>query len=190
MTSAPMVFEIAPAEPAVMIPSGIRRLSAWLFDYFLVAVYMGVLFFVAFILTGGKLEIEGLSTPGSRQLFVSLTLTLPVLLAFTIFEASTWQGTVGKRATRLLVTDRNLRRIGFGRSLVRSALKLLPWELASTFVHRVPKVGDIPAVAWAALIGSGTLTAVYVGGLFFRSRRPLYDLVAGTRVVQTAEPRS
>jgi uncharacterized RDD family membrane protein YckC len=164
-------------------PSGLRRVSAWLIDYFLVAIYLGVLFFVTFVVTGGRLEIAGIATPGARQLLGAVTLTIPVVLYFAICEASSRQGTIGKQATRLRVTGRDLERIGFGRSLLRSSLKFAPWELAHAGIHHIPKAGDIPWPAWAVLLASLALAGVYLAGLFSRQGRPLYDLVAGTRVV-------
>src|SRR5262245_46986154 len=112
---ATMVIEAHhPKRPSVM-----RRLSAWMIDFFLVSVFLGLVFFLKFVFTVGKLEIGGVSTPGSRQILGALTLTLPVLLYFAISEASVRQGSVGKLAMRLKVTDCENRRIGLGRSLLR-----------------------------------------------------------------------
>lgn len=153
-------------------------------DYFFVACYGGVLFFAVFVVTGGSLTIAALSTPGSRHLVGALTLTLPVVVYFAISDSSRRQGTIGKQATRLSVTDRAGRRIGIFRSLARSTFKFLPWELAHTFVHRLPKDGDVPWPLGLVLATSLGLAALYLAGLFMGARRPLYDLVAGTRVVQ------
>jgi uncharacterized RDD family membrane protein YckC len=139
---------------------------------------------VIFLVTGGSLILPGVSTPGARQLLGACTLTLPVILYFAISEASARQGTIGKLATRLRVTDRQLRRIGFGRSLLRSAIKFAPWEVAHLSIHRIPKEGDIPPVVWAGLVGSLGLAAIFVAGLFPGQGRPLYDVLAGTRVVE------
>jgi uncharacterized RDD family membrane protein YckC len=180
-----MVIEARLQDGAEIVPSGTRRIFAWMVDYFVVAVYMGVLFFATFVLTRVGLELDAIKTPAARQLVGALTLTIPVILYFAIAESSKAQGTIGKLATRLKVTDRNLNRITFGRSLARSMLKFLPWELAHTFVHRVPKTGEIPSLAWAALVGSFALALVYLIGLFVRPGRTLYDVLAGTRVVQS-----
>ena len=183
-----MLIEDVALKAAAQRPSALRRLAAWIVDYFIVAVYMGVLFFVSFLITGGRLRLDVLTTPGTRQLLGAVTLTLPVVVYFAISEASTRQGTIGKLTTRLMVTDLSLRRISFGRSLVRSALKFLPWELAHTFVHRVPALGPIPGGALAALLASIALASIYLVGLFGGQRRPVYDLIAGTRVVSRNIP--
>lgn len=56
--------------------------------------------------------------------FYALNL-LCVWLYFALFESSTWQGTPGKRALGLFVTDMQGRRISFGRATVRFFGKLL-----------------------------------------------------------------
>jgi uncharacterized RDD family membrane protein YckC len=179
-----MVIEARMRQAVAPVPSALRRLTAWMIDYFIVAIYMGLLFFVIFLVTGGSLILPGVSTPGARQILGAGTLTLPVLLYFAIMEASARQGTIGKQATRLRVTDRQLHRIGFGRSLLRSAIKFTPWEVAHLSIHRIPKEGDTPPVVLAGLVGSLALAAIYLAGLFPGQGRPLYDVLAGTRVVE------
>ena len=179
-----MVSDATARRGSADVPSGLRRLSAWLIDYFLVAIYMGIIFFVVFVVTGGRLEIPGVATPGARQLLGAATLTIPVLLYFALCEASSRQGTIGKQATRLRVTGRDHERIGLARSLVRSGLKFTPWEIAQTAIHRIPMSGDIPWPVWAGLVVSMLLALLYLVALFTGQGRPLYDLVAGTRVVE------
>lgn len=78
-------------------------------------------------------------------------------------------------------------RIGLGRSSLRTAVKLAPWELSHFAIWRLtagPTVPDAaPPVAlglvWA-LVGANLVSIVVT-----RRRRTLYDLVAGTVVVTT-----
>jgi uncharacterized RDD family membrane protein YckC len=179
-----MVSDAASLGATTIVPSGLRRVSAWLIDYFLVAIYMGIVFFVVFVVTGGRLEIPGVSTPGARQLLGAATLTIPVLLYFALCEASARQGTIGKQATRLRVVGRDHERIGLGRSLVRSGLKFAPWEIAHTAIHRIPLSGDIPWPVWAGLVVSMLLSLAYLAALFTGHGRTPYDALAGTRVVE------
>jgi uncharacterized RDD family membrane protein YckC len=44
-------------------------------------------------------------------------------LYYTLFEASAWQATPGKRILRLYVTDLNGRRITFARALLRNVAR-------------------------------------------------------------------
>src|SRR5699024_2302400 len=43
---------------------------------------------------------------------------------------SKWQGTLGKRKMGISVVDGFRQRIGIGRSVVRTVIKFLPWEVA------------------------------------------------------------
>jgi uncharacterized RDD family membrane protein YckC len=56
---------------------------------------------------------------------------LPILY-FALFEASSWQGSPGKLALGLVVTDLRGRRLGFARALARQGLKLL--DVATSMV--------------------------------------------------------
>jgi uncharacterized RDD family membrane protein YckC len=179
-----MVSDAGTRVASAITPSGLRRVCAWLIDYFLVAIYMGVLFFVVFVATGGRLEIAGVSTPAARHLLGAVTLTLPVVLYFAIAEASARQGTIGKQATGLRVTGRDLERISFGRSLLRTAIKFAPWEIAHAAIHRIPLDGEIAWPVLAGLLGSMLVAGTYFATLFTRHGRPIYDLLAGTRVIE------
>lgn len=56
---------------------------------------------------------------------VLLGLALFGCLYYTIFEASAWQATPGKRIMRLYVTDLRGRRLSFGRALLRNLARQL-----------------------------------------------------------------
>lgn len=56
---------------------------------------------------------------------VLLLVALAGCLYYTLFEASPWQATPGKRILRLYVTDLSGRRISFGRALLRNLARQL-----------------------------------------------------------------
>ncbi len=64
------------------------------------------------------------------QLYVLLTISLPVWLYFTYFDSKKTVGTFGKRIMKLSVTDTQSERIGLKKSFIRTLLKLSPWEIA------------------------------------------------------------
>jgi uncharacterized RDD family membrane protein YckC len=65
------------------------------------------------------------------ELYTLLTISLPIWLYFALCEQSKWQATLGKRLLKLRVVDElNYTRIRFPRSLLRTLVKLLPWEIA------------------------------------------------------------
>jgi len=57
--------------------------------------------------------------PQPAPLAIALLVALGCVY-YTMFEASSWQATPGKRILRLYVTDMNGQRITFGRALIRS----------------------------------------------------------------------
>src|SRR5690625_6907242 len=57
-------------------------------------------------------------------------ITLPVSLYFVLCECSKGQGTLGKRKVGIRVVDGLGQRIGFSRSILRTVVKFLPWEIA------------------------------------------------------------
>ena len=67
----------------------------------------------------------------NTEVYTLLTISLPVWLYFALFEISAWQATPGKRLLRLKTLDITTRnRISFPQAVVRTLLKLLPWEIA------------------------------------------------------------
>jgi uncharacterized RDD family membrane protein YckC len=115
-----------------------------------------------------------------------LGLTPPVGLYFALAEASPQQATLGKRLLRLRVVATAGQRLSYGRSLLRTALKLAPWELAHTAIWHTPGRPFVsPPGAWGVTGYALSLVAAgwYLAALFLGGRRPPYDRAAGSRVV-------
>jgi uncharacterized RDD family membrane protein YckC len=168
-----------------------RRIAAFGVDYLIIAAWIGLITAIGFgarALLGiesGPIVSQADKLRGHALAFLSLT--LPVILYFAIAESSGWRATVGKRALGLRVLTVTGKRVGLGRSLVRSAIKFLPWEVAHTAIWHVPgqpfvsEPAPINFLGYAvALAGAGVFAAAVFRG---RGRTP-YDLVAGTMVVE------
>ncbi|MBJ7599175.1 MAG: hypothetical protein DLM67_06035 [Candidatus Nephthysia bennettiae] len=137
-----------------------RRLGAFAID--LVFVLVGCL--VVTLLIAVLLAIALISSGGSAptddplvQVAAFLILLVLTWLYFAGLESSGWQGTLGKRMTGLLVTDRAGRRLSFWRSTGRYFAKILS--------------------ALPILIG-------YLLAAFTPQKQALHDLIAGTLVVK------
>jgi uncharacterized RDD family membrane protein YckC len=89
------------------------------------------------------------------------------VLWWAAFEASPWQASPGKRWLGMRTIQAEGRKVGFGRSLGRSALKALP-------------LAAVPVWPWMAA-AVGAVAAVLI--LVDRRRRSYPDLVAGTAVI-------
>jgi len=127
-------------------------------------------------------------SPRVADAFAFVTLVAPATLTFAWQESSTRQATFAKRHMGLRVVDRAGRRLSLPRSLTRSVVKFLPWQLAHTAVFAL--IADPESMGMVAL--SITAQVVVVGSVLVMTldpqHRALHDWVAGTRVVGPALP--
>lgn len=158
----------------------LRRLVAFAIDCGLLAVYAAMLFAVS-----PFLRPFFTSSAYSAELTGFLLLTLPFGLYCAVCEASSWSATIGKRVMKLRVVDSNTgKRIRFSRSLLRSTVKFLPWELAHFAIwHAFVFVSSLQYVAMGVLTLSYILMIIYVVGLIRIPHRTMYDRIAATKVV-------
>lgn len=153
-----------------------------------VALYLAVLWLAATALSAGGVNLEFVfADPLRAQLIGIALLTLPVVLFFALWEASNRRATPGKRALGVRVERVGGDRLSVSRSLLRSAVKFAPWELAHTAVWRVAGSGSesVPAAATAAFILVWLLVGLYLlMPILDPRRRTPYDRLAGTVVRQ------
>lgn len=164
-----------------------RRVLAFMLDYLVIALYLGVL--AGLTLIGPPLA-ETIETPWQAHILGFISLTLPVTLYFALAEYLVG-GTLGKYLLAMQVEGVTATQVGLGSSLLRSALKFLPWELSHIALYRVagwPRAPE-PLVTWQVVLFSTSLllVLVYLVGLFAPPHRPLYDRLSGA-VVKTATP--
>lgn len=171
-----------------------NRILAFAVDYLVISAYL-VLLAASLALWFTPLG------PGFRALFADpamgeltgiAVLVLPVLLYFSIFEASPWEGTWGKRARGLRVVTLGGERLSLPRALLRNALKLAPWELAHACIWHIPGWPLAPQTPapWvsAGLVGVWVLVAIYIVSLLLsRSGQTIYDRLAGVYVVRVRQ---
>jgi len=168
-----------------------RRTAAFVLDYLIIAVYIGILTALSLAINAAApLLIPALfSDPISGQLTVFLILTLPVVLYFSLSESSFHHATWGKRWLGLKVSAPNGDRLTFGRALLRSAVKFLPWELSHTALWRIPGWPAQPsepplaasiffALAWLMIIAN------VISLVLSHRRQTIYDHVAGSIVTR------
>jgi uncharacterized RDD family membrane protein YckC len=172
-------------------PGFFRRVAALLLDYALILGWMAI---VAAISAGIALAAGGYADwlawgTAVAQLLGFVVLVLPVGIYLFVTESSARQATVGKRVLRMRVVTRDGSRAPAWRILVRTVVKLLPWEIAHFFVwHTVAAAsgdGVFPPWLIAGLIVADVLPVAYVLTVLLEpQRRGPHDLVAGTRVVR------
>lgn len=168
--------------------SPITRIKAFAIDYIIILAYIAVLFLVTITVSNiFSLSLQNVS-PVKGQLIGFSTLTLPVVLYFTLCESSSNKGTVGKRRMGLQVTTHS-GAASLGKLLLRNIIKFLPWELAHFFVFHLVQFtsSNVQPPLWVGigLIGAQALALLYLLGIFFsKSRRTIYELLSGTQVIK------
>lgn len=186
----------AAAAPAPMVrPRFGVRLLALLVDYGLILCWMAVLAAAAFLiaaLTGGFADWLAFGPVGA-QLLGFLLLVLPVGIYLYHGEASERQATLGKRLLGLrVVSAADGGRASRARVLVRTVVKLLPWELAHIVVWNFAAIAaeassEVPSWLLITAAVANALPFVYVAVVALqKDGRGPHDLVAGTRVVAAA----
>jgi uncharacterized RDD family membrane protein YckC len=164
-----------------------QRVLAALVDVGLMLGWAVVVWTVLSILafTGNPLRLG----PFGYSLFSMLLVVLPVTIALTVLEAGRYQATPGKHRVGLrLRRDPSGDRVGWGRCLVRSLLKLgLPWALAQ-FAMLALVTAPGPEAAIGVLFAVA-VPAAYLTSLFVRNGHTLYDWLTGTKVITIAPGR-
>ena len=168
-----------------------KRLAAFGWDYLLIASYVVLLAVVsAIVWLGllGKAPGAAESQPWLYDLLSFMTLVLPVILYFGLSEASPTQATWGKRRVGLRVVASTGGRLSTGRSLLRSGLKFLPWQIAHTCLFHIPGWPVAPQAPPTWVTGGFALVfglvGIYLAGLFIApAHRTAYDWISGSDVV-------
>lgn len=118
-------------------------------------------------------------------MYIFATVSIPFWLYYSFLESSQRQATYGMRLLRLKVTNVDGERIGFWRALLRTVVKLLPFEINHLVLF-------LPTPIWhdsdpgfrAGSIVVTVLIIFYFGIMFLTARRQsVHDLVARTVVI-------
>jgi uncharacterized RDD family membrane protein YckC len=127
--------------------------------------------------------------PSLFDFLAFLTVILPVVLYFTLQESSPKMASWGKRRMGLQVVTGSGARLDFGRALLRSAVKFLPWQIAHTSLFHIPGWPFVVQIfPFGAAVGFMTvyaLLAIYLLTLLLKPHRTPYDRIAGTVVVDS-----
>ncbi|NNE26512.1 MAG: RDD family protein [Saprospiraceae bacterium] len=120
----------------------------------------------------------------NMQLYVLVTISIPVWIYFAYFDSEKSKGTIGKRLFKLSVEDVDGQRITFGRSMGRTLLKLLPWEMAHVgVIFPAPLYFmDEPEVRMLSYIAIFLFITYVLSILVDKRNQSLYDKWLGTFV--------
>lgn len=170
-----------------------QRVAAFALDYILLLGYLIGLVFLSLLANQLFDAYPWLFADRVRAQFVAfLLVTLPVTLYFAISESSVRQATWGKQRLRLKVADQHGNRISFGKSLGRTLLKFIPWELSHTLIWQIyfsPQTESVWINYGFALVY--LLLGLNIFSLIItKTNQTLYDLLTSTYVIFAHESNS
>jgi len=164
-----------------------RRAGAFALDYVIILFYLAAIALLSLLVNSLFSINQWLFADRVRaQLAGFLLVTLPISLYFALGESSARQATWGKKKLGLKVTDHNGGRISFWRSLARTALKFIPWELSHTLIWEIyfsPQANSV----W---LNYGFVLVYVIIGLnlaslmMTRKHQTMYDFLAKTYVIK------
>lgn len=131
-----------------------KRFAAYFLDSIIVSIATLPIFIVLGVMmfAGG----QSLEAAGGLNIIMNLLSVFIAWLYYALFECSRFQGTPGKMALGIQVTDLDGRRIGFGRATGRY---------------------------WAKLVSAIALMIGFIMAGFTEKKQGLHDMMAGTLVV-------
>jgi uncharacterized RDD family membrane protein YckC len=157
-----------------------RRIAAFLLDVVILFLVLGPFGFLVKRMLG--------IVPAGREIYVALLVnfSFPVWAFFTWADAFARGGTFGKRAFGLEVVSTEGGPLGVARALLRTAVKLLPWETVHVAVFLLPSApSELESTTWIVLAAAYVLAFAYLMVVWrtFGERAP-HDLVARTQVAR------
>jgi uncharacterized RDD family membrane protein YckC len=160
-----------------------QRVLAFMFDFLIIVGYILILLVIGVGVNFLSGEITLLASPIALNILAFVVLVLPVILYFAFQESSSQQATWGKRRAKIKVAPVQGARMSLWQSLLRSAVKFLPWQLAHVSVIYIWYGSQSTIFLIGSLIAQG-LVIVYIMCLWLGKRhRTPYDWLAGTCVV-------
>jgi uncharacterized RDD family membrane protein YckC len=151
--AAPAIRELAALPPRPAFAGFWLRAFAYLFDTVLISLFFGLIasfYPAAFIKFPDAASTSLASLPQLTPAAFAITITA-TWFYYTIFEASIWQATPGKRVLKLYVADLNGQRVTFARAALRnfakmiSSLTFLVGYLVAGFTEKKQALHDILA---------------------------------------------
>jgi len=163
------------------------RIYAFLIDYLVIIVYGVFVVGTISIIFRSHVSPLFLNSPVTAELTGFIMITLPVSLYFALSESSKWQGTFGKRKMGVRVANDVGDRIGISRSIFRTTIKFLPWEIAHFGIWRLiltTHYSEMTILIILSIVNIAILIYL-ITPLTNKSRKNVYDWIAGTKVVQS-----
>lgn len=172
-----------------MIKHFFKRALAYIIDCTI--CYAAVMLIIQWAILSNIRESIGITNEWFKsslnmELYVLISISLPVWAYFTYFDSNKSKGTFGKRILKLSVYNTNHQKMGLGKSFQRTFLKLLPWEIAHLgVIFPTPMYFENePTLRILTFIGM-LLFIIYMSSILLnKNGQSIYDKMIGTKVIE------
>lgn len=158
----------------------IKRPAAYAIDFLLVASLCVLPQLLVYMLFNG-VPFDYFDKAWQVYGWVLLTVSLPVWLYFILQESSSRQSTFGKRIMKVRVITTDNHRISRSKSFQRTAVKLLPWELAHLGLLPI-YFSDSPEISIGLYLSNALIIIYIIYFILHRGTKAIHDTLAGTIV--------
>lgn len=126
----------------------------------------------------------------NTELYMLLTISLPIWLYFILLEKSTMRATWGKKALKLQVVNTDGGSLSSFSAFLRTLIKLLPWEVAHIANNfPVPMwYTEQPGFRIGFAIAGGLMGGYMLTLLLTKRKQTVHDLVINSFVVKFEKP--
>lgn len=157
-----------------------RRLLAFGIDWVVILLWAALLF--AVVMIGSYHLAQNPGGPWRTQAIGFFSMTLPVILYFSLCEASAWRASIGKRLLSLQLSGKHAERAPFSRILLRNVVKFAPWELGHLVANQaIFSASEVPGWVYVPMLLSLALPLWWLISIFLQGASP-YDQLSGTKV--------
>jgi len=161
----------------------LKRLTAYWLDFMLLAIVLLSFQYLLSKITAG-FPFDYLKEGFSIEIWVLLTMSLPVWLYFICCELYKQQ-TIGKRILSLKVVSVEGSKLTLRQALLRTLIKLLPWEITHIIVL-IPEpwynLSELPDHMFLIYVPNAMIL-LYILVLFVnKGKRGIHDYIAKTMV--------
>lgn len=160
----------------------LKRLLAYWIDFMLLGFILIDIQWLLYLSTSG-FPFDYLQKGFEIELWVLVTMSAPVWLYFIVSERYKQQ-TIGKRLLKLVVVNKEGSKISIYQAVVRTFIRLLPWELTHMIIL-------VPTPWWSTEEPSNEnliyipnlLMIIYILVLFAsKGRKGIHDYISNTRI--------
>lgn len=162
------------------------RLKAFLIDYLFILAYLTMLFTINVFIFPDLQKLFQRSM-AVAQFTGFLMVTLPVSLYFVVSEVMFNGQTVGKKKLNMQVVGADGEKISLWKSIFRTILKFLPWEMSHFLIYRLMEIGEEPVPVFYMFVGICIYVLMFLyilTAIFTKKKQALYDRMAKTKVVR------